>query len=109
MIEVNKRIHRPEPLLELFTRNDLAGALQQHRQDLQRLHLQLDLATRLVQFSGTKVHLEHIEPEYPRSSGFLWHTSASACDEYITAAEIAIAAHWTVLKSFGAVRLTVHR
>ena len=46
-------------LLQFLAADDLAGMLEQHRQDLEGLLLKPDSQTAFAQFAGTKIQLEH--------------------------------------------------
>ena len=65
MVEIHEGICGPQPLLKVFAPNDLAGVLEQHRQDLEGLLLKPDLQAALAQFASTKINLEHPKTEPP--------------------------------------------
>ena len=48
--------------MQFLARDDLAGMLEQHRQDLKGLFLDFDLQAVLAQLGGAKVNLEGSEP-----------------------------------------------
>jgi hypothetical protein len=62
VLEVDKRIGRPEPLAQLVARDDAAGPLEQRLQQPQRLILKVDAASLAAQVSGSRVELERPEP-----------------------------------------------
>ena len=51
MFEVDEGAIRPEPLSEFLARDEIARPLQQRRQDLEGLFLQMDLSARLPQLA----------------------------------------------------------
>jgi hypothetical protein len=65
VIEIHESVSGPQLFLEFFTRYDLAGMLQQHRQDLEGLFLQPDPQAMFAQFSGANIHLENSKAESP--------------------------------------------
>ena len=65
MIEVDERVRRPERLLKLLAADDLAGTLEQHRQDLDRLLLKPNPQAPLAQFTRDEVQLEDPEKGEP--------------------------------------------
>jgi hypothetical protein len=69
MVEVDERVCRPERLLKLLAADDLAGTLEQHRQDLDRLLLKPDAQASLAQFTRHEVQLE--DPEDEPSPGLI--------------------------------------
>jgi len=66
VLEFDKRVRRPERLLQLFACHDLAAAAQQQNEDLERLVLQRNLASALAQLSGTEVRFEQAKTENGR-------------------------------------------
>src|SRR4029078_2930563 len=65
MAKIHEGVCGPQPLLKVFAPDDLAGVLEQHRQDLEGLLLKPDLQAALAQFASTKVHLQHSKTEPP--------------------------------------------
>lgn len=63
MVEVHKRLDGPQPGTHLVTRDDLAGPLQQHSQDLKGLILEFDFDPVAAQFSCAQIHLEDTETD----------------------------------------------
>ena len=59
VVEIHERVRGPELLRKFLARYDLAGVLEQHRQDSERLLLKPDSQAVLAQFTRTKIHLEH--------------------------------------------------
>ncbi len=59
MIEIDKRIRRPERRPKLLARHNLARILEQNRQHLKRLLLQLDLLPVFAQLRRGEVRLEN--------------------------------------------------
>jgi len=55
MLEVDKRIGRPEAAMQLFPCDHTSGALQQDNENLKGLALQLDFGPISVEFTGVKV------------------------------------------------------
>jgi hypothetical protein len=66
MVEVDKRICRPQMGSQFFPRDDLARPLDQHHQNLKRLLLKPDLGSIATQFSGAEIGLEDSELDRPR-------------------------------------------
>jgi hypothetical protein len=62
-VEVHEGISRPNRLLQILPRHHLARMPQQHRQDLKRLFLQLDLQPVLAQFASLEVEFESPEAD----------------------------------------------
>ncbi len=65
LLEVNKRVGRPDPLLQLIPGDDLARVLKQRLQDLKRLFLEFDLGALFVQLCALHIHFEHAEANGP--------------------------------------------
>ena len=53
----------PEPFLQFFPGDDLAGPLEEHGQDLKRLLLKFDLQAGLAEFADAQVELEKAEAD----------------------------------------------
>jgi len=72
VVEIHERLRGPEFLLKFLATDDLAGVLEQHRQDLEGLFLKPDSQAALAQFASTKIHLENPKTEPPANlmSGF---------------------------------------
>ena len=64
VVEVDERATRPEPLAQLFTRDQVARSLQQQREDLERLLLKPDADASLPQLAGLQIQLEDSEPDH---------------------------------------------
>lgn len=70
LVEIDEGPLRPDPCLELAPGHDLAGLVQQCRQDLEWLVFQFDPDAALAQFPGLPVDFEHAEPD---PAGFNGH------------------------------------
>jgi|SRR5580700_10898764 hypothetical protein len=57
-VEVDEGVFRPKFFLEFVAGDDQARALEQHREDLERLLLELDANARLAQFASLQVKFE---------------------------------------------------
>jgi len=55
MVEVHKRVGRPDLLPQLFPRHHVAGTLQQNRQNLEGPLLELDLSSVLMELAGAEI------------------------------------------------------
>ncbi len=66
-IEIHHCVVRPDPLLQLFPGQDLAGPFQKGEKEFERLLLELDLAALLEDLAGAGVDLEGSEAESVRS------------------------------------------
>src|SRR5215472_3209565 len=77
MIKINKRIFRPELGADLFACDQLSWLLQQHRQDLKWLVLQLDANAPLAQLTGIQIGLKWAESNHSRWLGRFLHGGAS--------------------------------
>jgi len=66
IIEIHKRIRRPQLAPQFLSRHNLPGILQQQRQHLERLILQTNLQPALAELAGRKVHLKG--PEFHSAS-----------------------------------------
>jgi hypothetical protein len=78
MAEIHEGICGPQPLLKVFAPDDLAGVLEQHRQDLEGLLLKPDLQAALAQFASAKVNLEHSKTEPPGILMVWFHVTCPA-------------------------------
>jgi hypothetical protein len=76
MIEIDEGVCWPESVAKLFSCNHLAGMLDQHAQDLERLLLELQLESILAQLACRNVYLEGSEPQNTRKLR-LWEHPAS--------------------------------
>ena len=65
VVEIHERVRGPEFLLKFLATDDLAGVLEQHRQELEGLLLKPDPQAALAQFAGTKIQLENPKREPP--------------------------------------------
>jgi len=63
LIEIDKRVSRPEFFLQFFPRYDLAAVFEQYRQDLKGLLLKPNLQAVLAQFARTEIHFKDPKPE----------------------------------------------
>jgi hypothetical protein len=63
VVEIHEGVCGPQLLPKFLTCDDLAGVLEQHRQDLDGLLLKADSQALLGQFAGAKVQLEHAKAE----------------------------------------------
>ena len=61
MLEFDHCIVRPEPLLDLITRHQFTGALQQHRQNFNGLTLHAHLQPVSAQLADTQVKFERVK------------------------------------------------
>ena len=73
VVEIHERVRGPELILQFLATNDLAGALEQHRQDLEGLLLKPNSQDSLAQFGRTKIQLEHPETEPPANLIVVFH------------------------------------
>jgi hypothetical protein len=63
VVEIDKRICRPDLRTQLFPSDDFPRSSQQNLQNKKRLLLQLDTRTLLAQFAGAQVDLEDPKPQ----------------------------------------------
>ena len=68
VVEIHESVRGPELLLELLASYDLAGMLEQHRQDLEGLFLKPDSQAVLAQFASAKIQFENPKTEPPASA-----------------------------------------
>ncbi len=54
VLEIDKRLRRPELFAEHFTADDVAGPVQQQIENLKRLRADLQLQAMLVEFAATR-------------------------------------------------------
>jgi hypothetical protein len=59
LLEVNESVCRPNPISQFFPRDELAGMLQEHLQNVQGLFLKVDLCAPAAQFPCTEICLEY--------------------------------------------------
>jgi hypothetical protein len=84
MVEIDEGVSGPELLPQFLPGHGLAGALQEHGQNLERLFLDLrlflDFETNaaLAQFCFLKIYFEEPEPDAPRFFSGQRHETASA-------------------------------
>jgi hypothetical protein len=69
VVEVHERIIRPQLLAQLFSRDQLTGMLDQHREHLTGLLLQLDPLALSVKFPSAQIQLELIKAPQARRIG----------------------------------------
>jgi hypothetical protein len=63
VVEIHESVREPEFFLKLLASYDLAGVLDQHRQELEGLFLQADSQAVLPQFASPKIKLENPKTE----------------------------------------------
>jgi len=63
VVEIHEGVCGPECPLKVLSTDDLAGVLQQHRQDLKGLLLKPHSQAALAQFARTKIHFEYPKAE----------------------------------------------
>ena len=73
VVEIHERVRGPELLLKFLATDDLAGVLEQHRQDLEGLLLKPDSQAALAQFASTKIQLEDPKTEPPANLMVRFH------------------------------------
>src|SRR6516225_2866245 len=66
MVEIDKRVYRPELQAQLLARDQFARTLQQHAQHAQGLFLEAHAPALLAQFSRAQVHFEVAEAQQRR-------------------------------------------
>src|SRR5258705_5601927 len=66
VLEIDERAGGPEPLAQLFARDQLTGPLEHHRQNFERLFLKSDADSTFAQLAGAQVHIERSEPSHIR-------------------------------------------
>jgi hypothetical protein len=72
LVKIHEDAVGPDAVAQLFSCDHLTLFLQQHRENLERLLLQLDLQPLPPQFPGTQIDFEYSEPNYV-ASVFAWH------------------------------------
>src|SRR5258708_37782063 len=75
MVEVHKRVGRPEALAQLVARDHFPGSLQEQRQHTERLFLYPAQPTFLTQFTRPKINLKDIKANYHRRQVRVLHRS----------------------------------
>ena len=65
VLEVYIRVGRPEPFLEFLACDDFPGMLDEHRQHIDRLAIQLDSQPVLAQLACFEVEFESRETDNP--------------------------------------------
>ena len=75
VIEVDRCVGPPQPLLQGFPRDNLAGMLKQHGQQLEGLTLQPYPDSRPIEFTGLQIGFEDSELDavYLRAEGIFLH------------------------------------
>src|SRR5207253_6392605 len=63
VIEVDERVSRPQTLPQLVASDDIAAALEQQDEDVERAAAQLHAAPLFHELARAAVNLEHPEPE----------------------------------------------
>ena len=61
MVEINERVGRPQLLLQLLARDHFPCAVQQQRQDLERLPLEPKFEATLAQFASLAIEFKDSE------------------------------------------------
>jgi hypothetical protein len=77
VVEIHKSICRPEFSLKFLATYDFAGALKEHREDLEGLLLKPNSKAVLAQFASAKIQLENAKTERPAKLMSLWHREMS--------------------------------
>src|ERR1043166_3811943 len=75
VVEIDEGVWVPQAVTKLFPSHGFARPLEQHRQNLKWLLLKSEPHALLPQLAGSKIQLEHAEPEPDGSAGF-WHEKA---------------------------------
>ena len=65
MVEVDKCVRRPQPVPDLFARDDFTGTIQQHYQKVEGLGLQAYLMAVAAQLTGVEVRSKTTEKDNP--------------------------------------------
>jgi hypothetical protein len=86
VVEIDEGVGWPESAAQFFSRNYLAGMLDQHVQDLERLFLELQLDSILAQLARRNVYLEGSETQNTRKLG-LWEHPVFCVEEVYTSEE----------------------
>jgi hypothetical protein len=73
VVEIHERVRGPEFLLKFLAKDDPAGVLKQHRQDLEGLLLKPNSEAALAQFASTTIQLEHPKTKPPASLMVSFH------------------------------------
>jgi len=71
VIEIDEGIGRPQAVAKLVPGHGLARPFEQHGQNLKRLLLKSEPHSLLVQLTGSKIDLEHAEPQADGSAGLV--------------------------------------
>jgi hypothetical protein len=82
MVEVDKCVRRPQPVPDLFARDDFTGTFQQHYQKVERLRLQADFVAFATQFAGVKVRCKRTEEDDPGAKHGRSVTANWLCDAW---------------------------
>ena len=69
VVEIDEGVGGPQAVTKLFPGNGVARALEQHRQNLKLLLLKSEPHALLPQLAGSKIQLEHAEPEADGRAG----------------------------------------
>src|SRR5580700_5596439 len=77
VVEIDKGVLRPEFFLKFLASYDLAGALNQHRQELEGLFLKANPQAVLAQFASAKIQLENAKTERPAKPMGFFHGEES--------------------------------
>jgi hypothetical protein len=84
MVEIDEGIGRPNLSPQFLARDHIAGAIQQRRQDLQRLTLQAQPYAALAQFARANIQFEIVETQYARAWFGAGHLTLAEVDQSIT-------------------------
>ena len=63
MLEIHERAGGPEPLMQLLTRDEIAGALHQQCEDVKGLSGKAEAHASLAQFTCVQIQRERAEPD----------------------------------------------
>ena len=74
VLEVDERAVWPEPLTQLLARDEIAGSLQQQREDVEGLSGKAEAHACLAQLTCVKIQLEHAEPDDAKSPTLQIHS-----------------------------------
>jgi hypothetical protein len=64
VVEIDKRVRRPQPLAELFARDDIPGPFEERDQNVYRPAPQAQPEALFPKFARTGVELEKAKPVY---------------------------------------------
>jgi len=78
VVEIHESVRGPEFFLKFLASYDLAGVLQQHRQELEGLFLKANSQVALAQFASAKIQLENPKSELPAEVKVFVHGEVNA-------------------------------